>query len=107
MTKGLKEFFRPGQPDSALADRKSQFDDVNDYVSARHAWVTSVRGESEVRFECLPDSPLAEELRVGAAFKLGGRMVRLPPYSVTAEGEGQRVTGDGIVKVTRYAFEIP
>jgi hypothetical protein len=103
-----KDFYRPGQPNSELADRKAQFDDVNLYATARNSWVTSVRGESEIRFECLPDSPLPDELRTGAAFKLDGRMVRLPKYDVVADGEGERVTTDaGIVKVKRYAFELP
>jgi hypothetical protein len=34
-------------------------------------------------------------------------MVRLPKYDVVADGEGQRVTGAGIVKVKRYSFELP
>ena len=108
MTKGLKEFLRrPGAPNEELADRKSQFDDVCRYVDARAGWVTSVRGEREVRLECLPDSTVAEELRTGAAFKLGDKLVKLPSYDVVADGEGQRVTGAGIVRVMRYSFELP
>jgi hypothetical protein len=103
----LKQFLRPGPPNPDLADRKAEFDDICRYVTARDSWVVSVRGEREIRVECLPDSPLAAELRVGAAFKLGDKMVRLPPYDVTADGEGERVTGAGIVRVRRYSFELP
>jgi hypothetical protein len=102
-----KQFFRPGQPNQDLADRKSEFDDICRYVDARHSWVTSVRGDIDVRFECPPDSPLPDELRSGAAFKLGDKVVRLPKYDVVADGEGQRVTGAGICRVMRYAFELP
>jgi hypothetical protein len=103
----LKQFLRPGPPNPDLADRKAEFDDICRYVTARDSWVVSVRGEREVRFECLPDSPLPDELRTGAGFKLDGKLVRLPPYDVTADGEGERVTGAGICKVKRYAFELP
>jgi hypothetical protein len=102
-----KQFLRPGPPNPSLEDRKAEFDDINRYVCARHGWVTSVRGESEVRFECL-EGPLPDELRAGAAFKLGGRMMRLPKYDVTADGEGERiVTGAGIVRVSKFRFDLP
>ena len=109
MTKGLKEFLRPGASNPELADRKSEFDDICRYVDARQSWVTSVRGEAEVRFETLAaDSPLADELRAGAAFKADGRTVRLPPYKIMEDGFGERITGSGaIVKTRRYSFELP
>jgi hypothetical protein len=92
--------------DSKVDDRKVSFENVNIYCTARDGWTTSVPGESEVRFECLPDSPLPAELRSGAGFKLDGRLVRLPPYDVVADGAGERVTGAGIVRVLRYAFDL-
>jgi len=81
-----------------IADRKERFASLLKYVTARHGWLTSVPGEREVTMECLPDSTLPDELRAGVEFKFGGETVRLPPYKVIADGEGQRILPHGIVQ---------
>jgi hypothetical protein len=91
-----------------IADRKERFVALNKYVNARHGWLTSVPGEVDVTMECLPDSTLPDELRAGAEFMLGGEKVRLRPYKVIADGEGQRILPHaGIVRVLRFAFDMP
>src|SRR4051812_149506 len=46
-----------------VADLKDRFDEINQLISERQGWVTSVRGDPEVRFECLPGAMLPDELR--------------------------------------------
>jgi hypothetical protein len=81
-----------------IADRKERFAALNKYVTARHGWLTSVPGERDVTMECLPESTLPDELRAGAEFMLGDEKVRLPPYKVIADGEGQRILPHAIVQ---------
>jgi hypothetical protein len=86
-------------PRNATVDeRKAMFADINTYVNARSGWTTSIPGDVEVRFECLADSPLQDELRSGAAFKQAGRTVRLPKYDVVADGETSRILPHAIVE---------
>jgi hypothetical protein len=126
MTKSLKEFYRPGQPNPDVVSRKELFAGLNEFVTKRSGWLTSVPGERDVTMETLEGSGLPDAIRA-----LG--------YDVTATGEGQRilanaivekfttradgefeplvegstkpiastVTHAGIVKVKRYSFEIP
>ncbi|MEH2547126.1 hypothetical protein V1283_003771 [Bradyrhizobium sp. AZCC 2262] len=61
-----------------VKDRKARFEGLNEYVRARHGWLTSVPGARDVTMECLPGSTLPGDLR-----KLG--------YTVEANGEGERI----------------
>jgi hypothetical protein len=42
--------------DRDLEDRKQTFAALNDFVSARQGWLTSVPGDIDIRLEALPDS---------------------------------------------------
>ena len=81
-----------------ITDRKERFAALNKYVTARNGWLTSIPGEREATMECLPDSTLPDELRAGAEFMLRDEKVRLPPYKVIADGEGQRILLHPIVQ---------
>jgi hypothetical protein len=56
-------------------DRKTRFAGLNQFVTARHGWLTSIPGESEVTMETLEGSSLPDELK-----RLG--------YDVRETGEG-------------------
>jgi hypothetical protein len=71
-----REFYRPMNPE--IADRKTRFEALNDFVRSRKGWLTSVPGAPEVTTECLPGSSLPDDLR-----KLG--------YVVEEIGEGERI----------------
>jgi hypothetical protein len=90
-----------------IADRKERFATLNKYVTARNGWLTSVPGEVDVMLECLPGSSLPDELRAGAEFMLGSEKVRLPPYKVVADGEGERILPHAGIRVLRFAFDMP
>ncbi len=59
----VREFYKPQKLDPAIATRKAKFESILRLVSDLCGWVTSVPGAAEVRFECLPDSPIPDELR--------------------------------------------
>jgi hypothetical protein len=59
-------------------NRKELFAALNEFVTKRGAFLTSIPGEKEVRMECVPDSTVPDELR-----KLG--------YTVEPDGEGERI----------------
>jgi hypothetical protein len=125
-TGGSSNFYFPGQPErDALArsqrrqamveetlDAKRRFASINEFVSAKGGWLTSVAGDRLVTLETLPGSSLPAELE-----KLG--------YEVEPDGEGQRIIPaakvetvliegstkstirtlrEGIVRVLRYQF---
>jgi hypothetical protein len=94
VTNPLKDFYRSGQPNKEVASRKERFAALNELVTRRLGWLTSEPGQREVTMETLEGSNLPDAIR-----RLG--------YDVVADGEGQRVTGAGIVRVLRYAFELP
>jgi len=71
--------------------RKAKFASILKYVTARQGWLTSVPGERGVEMQCLPGSPLPDELRAGAEYMLGGETVRLPKYKVESDGETTRI----------------
>ena len=85
-------------PGEAITDRKARFASILKYVTARQGWLTSVPGERDVEMQCLPGSSLPDELRAGAEYKLGDETVRLPPFKVTADGEGERILAHGIIQ---------
>jgi hypothetical protein len=72
-------------PGRQVQDRKQLFNQINNFIRERNGWVTSVPGDTIVRFETLPDSSLPEEL-----CELG--------YGVVPDGEGQRILPAAIVE---------
>jgi hypothetical protein len=109
-----------------IEKRKAKHARLCDEARQKNAWITSVAGDKEVRFDCLPDSPLPADLR-GRGFdvidegdgerilhaaiterfarRTDGELAPLTPGST--ERVAQIVTHAGIVKVKRYAFEMP
>jgi hypothetical protein len=79
----MKEFRIPFKPE--VKDRKELFAALNEFVRARHGWLTSVAGEREVTMECLPCSALPEELRENG-------------YVLEPDGEGQRILTNAITQ---------
>ena len=69
---------RSAPRDREIEKLKSMFDAMNAFISRNNGWVTSVRGNPEMRFDALPDSALPDELR-----RRG--------YVVTEIGEGERI----------------
>jgi hypothetical protein len=64
---------------------------LNDFVTSRHGWITSIPGDTEVTMECLPGSTLPDDLR-----GLG--------HQVHEAGEGERILAAAIVeRFTRRA----
>jgi hypothetical protein len=87
-----KEIHRPLQTEIAdrrrsneVADRKASFDDLNDFVQARHGWIISIPGERIVTIEVLPDSALPAELTA-----LG--------YGLTEAPAGERILASAIIE---------
>ncbi|MET4372550.1 hypothetical protein ABIA99_005259 [Bradyrhizobium sp. LB12.1] len=68
-----------------LDDRKEQFDKINRFISERLGWVTSIRGDPEVRFECVPGSTVPEDLRAAG-------------HEVSKIGEGERILPAGMIE---------
>jgi hypothetical protein len=64
---------------------KKKFKGLNEFISSRHGWITSIPGAVVVTVECLPGSTLPDEPR-----KAG--------YEVTEIGEGERIFGAAIVQ---------
>jgi hypothetical protein len=44
MTNPLRELYRSGQPNKEVASRKERFAALNELVTKRHGWLTSVPG---------------------------------------------------------------
>ena len=68
-----------------VKDRKELFAELNEFVRARHGWLTSIAGAINVTLECLPASRLPHEL-----LKLG--------YDVREIGAGQRIVPTAITE---------
>src|SRR6516164_2603222 len=73
--------YKPGR---VIEDRKTRFDKLNRFVTARGGWVVSVPGAELVTIETLPGS-LPAELRAAG-------------YNLRRDGEGQRILGSAIVQ---------
>jgi hypothetical protein len=81
-----KEFYRPNpNPNRQVEDRNKLFATLNAYITKRNGWMVSVPGDSEMRFQALPDSTLP-----GAHRELG--------YIVEPIGETQRILPHAIVE---------
>jgi hypothetical protein len=80
----LRELYSaPRQPE--VDERKKTFAALNQLVTSRHGFLTSVPGDPEVRMECLPGSTLPDELR-----QLG--------YDVSEIGDGERILAAAITE---------
>lgn len=112
-------------PADPLKDRKERFRQVNDFVTAKGGWITSIPGDFEVMVECTQTSTLPDEL-TAAGWKLrdegegerlipgtiverfvlgaGGELVPMTEGSTKPVALEQRHTG--IVKTRRYSFPI-
>jgi hypothetical protein len=120
-----REFRIPINRDPALEDRKARFFALNDDVTARYGWLTSIPGEVEVEMQALPDSTLPAEIaklgydvrEIGETERIlpsgiverftrraDGELELLTPGSTTAVAETR--THAGIVEVKRFAFDI-
>jgi hypothetical protein len=107
-------------------DRKTRFAGLNQFVTARHGWLTSIPGESEVTMETLEGSSLPDELkRLGYDVRETGEGQRILPHAIVqcfvtcSDGEfeplvegsskpvASTVTHAGIVRVLRFAFGMP
>jgi hypothetical protein len=110
----------------AIERRKARHAEIVQEAGVRSAWVTSVPGSPEVTFDCLPDSAFPEDMRSrGRILRDEGDGQRILATAITerfarrADGELEPVTAEstrpiaetrthaGIVKVKRYAFEMP
>ena len=88
MTSSLRsssDRYRPGGISAEVETKLARFEAMNKWVTARGGWVTSIPGAAEITVECLPDSPLPQELRAAG-------------YEVEASGEGQRILAGAIVE---------
>lgn len=101
------------------------FAELNEFVSSRNGWITSIPGDVEITMEVLYGSTLPAELQAqGYDLVATGEGQRIVPTAITerfcvgADGsfvpmtEGstravaQVVTHAGIVRVQRWAFSI-
>jgi hypothetical protein len=107
-------------------DRKSRFEDLNDFVRSRNGWISSGPGDVEVSIECLPGSSLPVELRAqGYTLSVAGEGERIVATAITerfcigADGVLEPLTSGsirmvaqvvhhaGICRVKRYGFDLP
>jgi hypothetical protein len=106
--------------------RKAKHERLCAEAREKCAWVISVAGDPVIRFDCLPDSPLPDDLRE-RGFDLvdegaGSRILHaaiVERFARRADGQlvlategstrpiAESRTHAGIVKVKRYAFEMP
>jgi hypothetical protein len=112
--------------DRDLEDRKQTFAALNDFVSARQGWLTSVPGDIDIRLEAVPDATLPVALRgLGYIVEPIGRTQRILPHAIieslvtTSSGalaaatEGStrpvttRITHAGLATVIQYSLSTP
>jgi hypothetical protein len=104
--------------------RKEKFEQLNQTIRASHGFVTSIPGDVEVRFDALPGSTLPDEL-CNAGYDVrdlrdGERILATAiteQFTLNAGFEpltqgstkpiASIVTHAGIVKVKRFAFDMP
>ena len=106
--------------------RTANFRALNEFISSRYGWITSIPGAVAVTLECLPGSTLPDELRKAGydIIEIGEGERILPAviverFTARADGEleplvegstksvGLTVTHAGIVPVKRYVFDMP
>ncbi len=121
----LRQFYTsPRNPE--MDKIKARLAGLNDFVTSRHGWLTSIPGAGEVTMECLPSSTLPDELRrlgydvreiEGSGRILAGAITE--QFVRRTDGELEPVTAEstqpiaetrrhaGICRVKRYAFSMP
>jgi hypothetical protein len=103
---------------------KARFAALNEFVTARHGWITSIPGDTEIMLECLPGSTLPDDLRglghqvreIGDGERTGAIVER---FARRADGEleplvegsstkpiAETRTHAGMCKVRRFGFSI-
>jgi hypothetical protein len=71
-----------------IADRKTRFEALNNFVRSRNGWLTSVPGAPEVTMECLPGSLRPDDLRkLGYVVEKIGESQRILPHAVAQRFE--------------------
>jgi hypothetical protein len=87
--------------DRDLEDRKQTFAALNDFVSARQGWLTSVPGDIDIRLEALPDSTLPVALRLHR--QRDSKLV-FTILSAVAENERDRIRGGASYRAIAQAW---
>ena len=99
---------------------------MNEFVTARGGWITSLPGDVTVRLACSPISSLPDDLRragydltetnegqrilpcaIIEKFVIGADGERKPVAAGSTRPIASTVTHAGICKVKRYAFDMP
>jgi hypothetical protein len=121
----LRRFYSsPRNPE--IDEIKARFAALNEFVTSRHGWITSIPGAIEVTIEVLPGSTLPDDLRgLGHQVHEAGEGERIlataitQQFTLTADGEFEPMTEGstkpiaetrahaGICTVKRYAFDMP
>jgi len=124
-TSPLQQEFRI-KPADKLADRKERFAELNEFVRARHGWLTSIPGDLDVELQTLPGSTLPAEIstRFGYVLDEIGETQRILPVAIVESFErgiiGELVPATigstrpvaelrhhaGIVRTVRFTFEL-
>jgi hypothetical protein len=118
-----KEFYKPNPE---IEDRKERFAALNAFITAQRGWMTSIPGDTEMRFEAVPGSPLPALLEgQGYIVERIGETQRILPHAIvenlttTSSGalvpvtEGStrpvstRITHAGIATVVQYDLRLP
>ena len=128
VTPSGERFLKPRAPNKEVEERKARFAALNATISEGGGWVTSIPGDTTVRFETLPDSVLPARLMA-----LGYEVVPDDPpngerilagtvvekFTLTSSGIFERMvegstkavasirTHAGIVRVERFSFRMP
>jgi hypothetical protein len=109
-----------------IADRKERFHEINEFVRARHGWLTSIPGDRDVELQTLPGSTLPAEVtaRFGYVLDEVGETQRILPVAIverfvrnTAGQLTPATIGStrpiaelrhhaGIVRTRRFTFEL-
>jgi hypothetical protein len=127
MNDRLMRQFLTAPPDATIDERKKRFAGLNDFISTRGGWVTSVPAAPDpLRFEVLPGSPLPEQLtELGWVVRKSGTSQRILPHAISQrltvrpdgtlgpliEGSSAPpalvVTNAGIAVVEQYDLRMP
>ena len=98
-----------------VSDRKELFEELNEFVSARNGWLTSVPGAAEVTMQCLVNSTLPDVLRArgydlvedGTTASASCRTRSPRCHHRGQHGPDQGRAHAGIVTVKRFSFDLP